>query len=66
MNPRTLRFFLSRFFFAPNKSILILIVPDWMALSHQLASVLDAYRANQREGADSIFDSSALRRMSGR
>jgi hypothetical protein len=66
MSPRTLRFFLSRFFFAPDKSTLVLIVPDWMALSHQLASVLDAWRGSQREGADDILDSAAFRRMSGR
>jgi hypothetical protein len=66
MSPRTLRFFLSRFFFGPDKSTLILIVPDWMALSHQLASILDAWRGTQREGADNILDSAAFRRMSGR
>jgi hypothetical protein len=66
LSPRTLRFFLSRFFFGPGKSTLILIVPDWMALSHQLASVLDQWRVTQRQGADNILDSGTLRRMSGR
>jgi hypothetical protein len=66
MSPRTLRFFLSRFFFAPDQSILILIVPDWMALSHQLSSVSDSFRATQRQGADNVLDSAAIRRMSGR
>lgn len=66
MNPRTLRFFLSKFFFAPDKTTLILIVPDWMALSHQVSSVVDAWRGEQRAGADNILDSAAFRRMSGR
>ncbi len=66
MNPRTLRIFLSKFFFAPDKTTLILIVPDWMALSHQVASVLDSWRGAQREGADNLLDSAAFRRMSGR
>lgn len=66
LSPRTLRFFLSRFFFHPGRSTLILIVPDWMALSQQLASVLDRWRVTQQEGANNILDSAALRRMSGR
>ena len=66
MSPRTLRFFLHRLFFAPDKSTMVLVVPDWMALSQQLASVLDLWRGSQREGANNILDSSAFRRMSGR
>jgi hypothetical protein len=66
MHPRTLRFFLSKFFFGPDKRTLILIVPDWMALSNQLASVLGAWRGLKRADADNILDSAAFRRMSGR
>lgn len=66
MNPRILRFFLSKFFFAPDRTTLILIVPDWMALSNQVASVLDSWRGAQREGADNLMDSAAFRRISGR
>jgi hypothetical protein len=52
-----LNLFLSRFFFAPDQTGLLLIVNDWMALSQQLGVRVDAWRQGrqdrpQRRGPD--------------
>jgi hypothetical protein len=52
-----LNLFLSRFFFAPDQTGLLLIVNDWMALSQQLGVHVDAWRQGrqdrpQRRGPD--------------
>jgi hypothetical protein len=43
-----LQLFLHPLIFAPDQPGLILIVADWMALSSQLTSLVDAWRADQR------------------
>ena len=49
LSPTVLRLFFNRFFFAVDQPSFVLLVEDWMALSNQLSSRIDAWRGTHRE-----------------
>lgn len=49
IRPGVLRLFLNRYFLATDRPGLVLLVQDWMGLSNQLASRIDAWRSAQRK-----------------
>ncbi len=49
VRPSLLRIFLSRYFLAPDQPTFVLLVEDWMALSNQLSTLIDAWRTPHRE-----------------
>jgi hypothetical protein len=49
LKPSVLRLFFNRYFFAPDQPSFVLLVQDWMALSNQLSSKMDAWRGKDRE-----------------
>lgn len=59
--PLLLRLFLHPLFLAPDRTGLVLIVADWMALSQDLASRLDAWRTARTErGQAPISDAARI------
>jgi len=49
LSPTVLRLFFNRFFFAADQPSFVLLVEDWMALSNQLSSRMDAWRGTRHE-----------------
>lgn len=49
LRPIVLRLFFNRYFLAPDQPSFVLLVQDWMTLSNQLSSMMDAWRGIDRE-----------------
>jgi hypothetical protein len=49
LNPIVLRLFFNRYFLALDQPSFVILVQDWMALSNQLSSMMDAWRGIGRE-----------------
>jgi hypothetical protein len=49
LSPTILRLFFNRYFLAPDQPSFVILVQDWMALSNQLSSMMDARRGVDRE-----------------
>ena len=49
LSPTVLRIFFNRFFFAVDQPSFVLLVENWMALSNQLSSHMDAWEGTHRE-----------------
>jgi len=49
LSPTVLRLFFNRFFFAVDQPSFVLLVENWMALSNQLSSHMDAWGGTRRE-----------------
>jgi hypothetical protein len=49
LNPNVLKLFFSRYFLAPDQPSFVILVQDWMVLSNQLSSMIDAWRGVSRE-----------------
>lgn len=49
LSPSALRLFFSRYFLAPDQTTFVILVQDWMTLSNQLSSMMDAWRGTTRE-----------------
>ena len=44
LSPTILRLFFNRYFLAPDQPSFVILVQDWMTLSNQLSSMMDAWR----------------------
>ena len=49
LRPTVLRIFFNRFFFAVDQPSFVLLVENWMALSNQLSSHMDAWEGTHRD-----------------
>ncbi len=65
LSPGLLRLFFSRFLLAPDQPGLLLVVDDWMALSNQLASRMDHWRAAQAPADQAFSDAARILQANG-